>query len=199
MFSRGTREVNPIKGVVFVAAVAVVNPAMAMARDATGIYLTAEDYKNAWLTSESNCDSSGHKVELHDVLHKSFIHVTHDGVTRKYLKSEIYGSRTCEDGDYRFVGNREYQILEAGGVLLYSAYLHVGRRSVRRYFFSNGADGQVLRLTRDNLKRAFPDNHRFHDALDQTFKRDDDLIQFDDFHRQFKVNRLLSASLGTDE
>ncbi len=44
-----------------------------------------------------------------------------------------------------------------------------GRHTVRGYFFSAGAEGPVLTLTLENLKKTFPDNQRFHDALDAAF------------------------------
>ena len=95
--------------------------------------------------SESACQSTGHNIELHDVLNKPYIHVTHDGQTRQYAKSEIYGFRTCENRDYRFVGSR------------------------------------------------------FNDAPDQTFREDANLTQYDEFHKMFKVNRLLIAAAVTDQ
>jgi hypothetical protein len=49
-------------------------------------------------------------------------------------------------------------------------------------------------LTLDNLKQALPDNHRFHDSLDMTFGAGQSLAEYDEFHKMFKVNRLLIAS-----
>ncbi len=184
--------------------------ASAIVNDAAqGIYLTADDYQNGRLTSASDCKAIDHKIELHDLLNKPFIHVTHNGDTRQYAKGEIYGFRTCDGRDYRFVGTREYQILEAKGASIYSAQYQAGRegddlslnddrRPVYAYFFSVSAAGPVLPLTRANLKRAFANNHAFHDALDQTFRSDAELAQYDDFHKMFKVNRLLSASTSTN-
>jgi hypothetical protein len=188
-----------LKRATFIAVfVALAAPSVARATDVKGVYLTPEDYTQARLSSESDCGPDEHKVELHDWLHKSFIHVTHNGVVRRYEKDEIFGFRTCNGRDYRFVGNLEYEILEAQRLVLYSFEINARRRTVRRYFFSDGAGGMVTPLTRINLKRAFPDNHRFHDALDQTFRRDADLKQYDEFHGMFKVNRLLTASLVDD-
>jgi hypothetical protein len=177
--------------------------ATAEAKSATGIYVTAEDYKNGRLAGESDCDSPGHKVELHDILHKSFIDVTHGGETRRYEKSQIYGFRSCGGRDYRFVGNDEYQILESIDVSIYALDVPArnpkdtsrGLPTSRVYFFSVGAGGQALPLTLQNLKRALPNNHVFHDALDATFHTDDELAQFDTFHKMFKVNRLLIGSI----
>lgn len=188
-----------LKPVAFIAVlVGLTTQTVAHATDVKGVYLTSEDYAQARLSSESDCAPDEHKVELHDWLHKPFIHVTHNGVVRRYEKNEIFGFRTCKGQDYRFVGNLEYEILEAQRLVLYILEINARRRTVRRYFFSDGAGGTVTPLTRVNLKRAFPDNHRFHDALDQTFRRDADLKQYDEFHGMFKVNRLLTASLVDD-
>ena len=169
--------------------------ATAEAKSATGIYLTAEDYTKGRLASESDCDSAGHKVELHDLLGKPFIDVTHGGETRRYEKSEVYGFRSCGGREYRFVGKDEYEILESRDVSILSFEVRRGRYRSRRHFFSVAAGGPVLPLTLQNLKRAFPNNHAFHDALDATFHGDDQLAQFDTFHKMFKVNRLLAGSV----
>jgi len=192
-----------LKRIMLVAAFLAGSLPTAEAKSATGIYLTAEDYRNGRLTSESDCDSSGHKVELHDMLHKPFIHVTHEGATRRYEKSQIYGFRSCGSRDYRFVGNEEYEILESKDLSIYALEVPArnpkdtsrGLPTSRMYFFSVGAGKQVLPLTRRNLKQAFASNHAFHDTLDATFHTDDDLTQYDAFHKMFKVNRLLAASL----
>ena len=63
-----------------------------------------------------------------------------------------------------------------------------------KYFFSAGLEGQIEALTLENLKKAVPDNHKFHDSLDATFGAGQKLEEYDDFHKMFKVNRLLIAS-----
>jgi hypothetical protein len=97
--------------------------------------------------------------------------------------------------NYRLVGNDRYQLLEAKGVYIYSLDVLVRKgASEKTYFFSIGPNGDVMPLTILNLKKAFPDNHAFHDLLDMTFKHDSDLTKYDEFHKMFKVNRLLEAS-----
>src|SRR5215510_8648978 len=97
--------------------------------------------------------------------------------------------------NYRVVGHDRYQIIEAKTVYIYSLDVLVRKgASEKAYFFSVGPDGEVLPLTILNLKKAFPDNHTFHDLLDMSFKHDSDLTKYDDFHKMFKVNRLLEAS-----
>jgi hypothetical protein len=97
--------------------------------------------------------------------------------------------------NYRVVGNDRYQVIEAKTLYIYSLDVLVRKgTSEKAYFFSVGPNGDVLPLTILNLKKAFPDNHVFHDLLDMSFKYDSDLTRYDDFHKMFKVNRLLAAS-----
>ena len=171
----------------------------AAATRTSGIYLTAVDYQKAQLTSEGDCKSKAHSIELHDVLNKPYIDVTHEGDRHRYLKSELFGFRSCEGADYRFVGDKEYQILEAKTLYIYRTVRSETRgksiTNVAAYYFSVGGAGDVLALTALNLKQAFPANHKFHDSLDAAFPSGG-LEQYDDFHKMFKVNRLLEASEG---
>ena len=97
--------------------------------------------------------------------------------------------------NYRFVDNQRYQILEAKELYIYSADVIVRKGAAEKaYFFSVGPNGDILPLTLVNLKKAFPDNHKFHDSLDMAFKHDSDLRKYDDFHKMFKINRLLVGS-----
>jgi hypothetical protein len=164
----------------------------------SGVYLTAADYTASQLSFPGACGSGTHKLELHDILKKPYIDVTHDGGKRRYSKSEVFGFRACDGRDYRFAGNREYQILEAKEFYIYSREFSEshGRTSYtrREYYFSLGPDGQIEALTLSNLKQAVPDNHTFHDSLDATFGSGQDLAEYDQFHKMFKVNRLLIVS-----
>ena len=164
----------------------------------SGVYLTADDHKNGRLSFEGDCGSKGHKLELHDVLHKSYIHVTHETEKRRFAKNDLFGFRACDGHDYRFASNLEHQILETRELYIYAREVPVshGRRvhTVRGYFFSAGAEGSVLALTRENLKKAFPGNQRFHDALDAAFGAGQKLSEYDESQKMFKVNRLLIDS-----
>ena len=163
----------------------------------SGIYLSAADYKGRRLTAEGDCGSKGHKIELHDLLDKAYIHVTHGSETVRYEKSGVFGFRACDGRDYRFGSNLEYQIVAAQELYIYLREQWVGgknRHIVRTYYFSAGSDGRVLPLTIKNLKEAFPENYAFHDRLDQAFGRRRDIAQYDDDHKMFKVNRLLTMA-----
>jgi hypothetical protein len=164
----------------------------------SGIYLSAVDYQGSRLTAEGDCRAKAHRLELHDVFNKSYIHVTHGTEKTRYEKNDLFGFLACDGHDYRFASNLEYQILEAKDLYVYmrKSYLSVGksRHIVNVYYFSVGPTGRVLELTLQNLKEALPENHAFHDSLDQAFGTGQNLAEYDEYHGMFKVNRLLIAA-----
>ena len=164
----------------------------------SGVYLTGADYKDGRLSFEGDCKSKAHRLELHDVRNKPYIDVTHESEKHRYLKSDLFGFRACDGHDYRFSSKLEYQILEARDLYIYGRETSIphGRVSsvVMNYYFSVGPDGPILLLTREHLKQAFPENHRFHDLLDANFGSGEAIEEYDQFHKMFKVNRLLIAS-----
>ena len=108
----------------------------------------------------------------------------------------IWAPTVSADGrSFRTIGNQRYEILEARDLVIYSTDVIVRKGTLEKeYFFSVGLNGEVLPLTILNLKNAFPDNHAFHDSLDMMFKNDSQLTKYDNFHKMYKVNRLLVAS-----
>ena len=164
----------------------------------SGVYLTAADHTASQVSYQGVCGSGAHKLELHDVLNKPYVDVTHDHEKRRYPKTDLFGFRACDGRDYRFGGNLEYQILEAKALYIYARETSEARGKTfntrRDYYFSVGPEGKIMVLTLDNLKQALPDNHRFHDSLDMTFGAGQSLAEYDEFHNMFKVNRLLIAS-----
>ncbi len=168
----------------------------------SGVYLTAADYQNGRLGFEGDCASKAHKLEVHDVWNKPYIDVKHDSEKHRYSKSDVFGFRACDGRDYRFGSKLEYQILEPKELYIYGREISVSQgrtyRTVHEYYFSVGANGQIQSLAVGNLKQAFPQNHLFHDWLDATFGAGQDVAEYDEFHKMFKVNRLLIASRGQD-
>ncbi len=63
-----------------------------------------------------------------------------------------------------------------------------------KYFFTTSSSDVLQPLTLYNLKKAYPDNHPFHDALDANFKQDKELVAYDDFHKMYKIDHLLEMN-----
>lgn len=104
-------------------------------------------------------------------------------------KEKITSAKAANDKNYTALNAKE-------PIVIYK-YQHPGHspkeaeKYTPKYFFTTGTSDLLQDLTRSNLKKAFPANHPFHDALDATFKDDKELISYDDFHKMYKVNWLL--------
>jgi len=90
-----------------------------------------------------------------------------------------------------------YTVLNAGEAIVIYKYVHASHspkeaeKYAPRYFFTTANSDVLQPLTKDNLKAAFPANHKFHDALDAACKDDKDLYEYDSFHKTYKVNHVL--------
>ena len=164
----------------------------------SGVYLSAQDYQNHRLSFVGQCGSKDHGLELHDVLHKSYIHVKHDSKKKRFEKKDLFGFQACDGRDFRFVSNLEYQIMEANELYIYmhESWISHGRTSqtVQDYYFSVGASGPIQALTFRNLKAALPDNFRFLGLVASRIEDDRELAQYDKSKQTFAVNRLLLES-----
>jgi len=95
------------------------------------------------------------------------------------------------------VKSQSYTMLNKEGTVILYKYHHLAHspkeaeKYAPTYFFTTKSSDVLQPLTKDNLKKAFPENHPFHDALDATFNSDKDLDTYDSFHKMYKVNWLL--------
>jgi len=165
----------------------------------SGIYLSATDFEAGKLTYAINCKTEKHKIKLHEFLGKDYITVIHDKQPHDLKKKEIFGFKDCGGAIYRLGTDKHYQVMNpTEKILLYVIEFPGSKGQPKKdyYYFSASASGDIQELTLDNLKKAFPDNHKFHDALDAEFAAGSDLVLYDSFHKMYKVNRLYSNSLN---
>jgi len=90
-----------------------------------------------------------------------------------------------------------YTVINAGEAITIYKYAHkahspkTAEQYPIKYFFTTSASDVLQPLTKANLKKTFPENHPFHDALDANFKEDAELINYDGFHKMYKINWIL--------
>lgn len=170
-------------------------------KDSSGIYNTAADFQQGKLSYAINYKTEKHKINDYVLFNDAVIKVKHHDTTYTLEKSNTYGFRSTKGEDFRFIDNKEYKILNAGESLLIYVYQHPSHSPKEAgkygpmYYFSTDASAAPQALTKANLKAAFPDNHKFHDALDAQFKTDDELYAYDSFHKMYKVNRIYVTSI----
>lgn len=166
------------------------------------IYKNWQDYKSGLPAYTLNCHSSKEKIKLHHVFAKNYIDIIKDGVKKRLYKDSIFGYADCKQITYRFYKSydEEYRILENKGIVIYLSYVKVSpynAKSIRlapAYFFSAGLNTPVYPLTVLNLKKAFPDNVKFHDMLDVAFGDGTPVYSYDAEHKMYSINFLLNNS-----
>lgn len=164
----------------------------------SGVYLSASDFASGKLAYGINCSTEKHKIKHNEFLNQDYITVVHDKQTHKLQKKEIYGYKDCDNLTYRFAGNSQYVMLNpTEKILLYKHTIDASKNQkaeVHYYFSVSGAD-EMQTLILMNVKKAFPENHKLHDALDAEFTMDDELAGYDSFHKVYKVNRIYTSSM----
>jgi hypothetical protein len=94
-----------------------------------------------------------------------------------------------------------YKIMNPGQQITIYKYVHASHspketeKYAPKYFFATKSSDALQELTKENLKKAFPDSHPFHDALDANFKEDKDLINYDSFHKMYKLSHIYQTTI----
>lgn len=166
----------------------------------SGLYKSAADFRGHRLTLGVDCKTETHKLRLNEFSGKPYVTVKHGGEDYKMAKATLFGFRDCEGREYRFAAdNRHYPILNSGEeLLLYKMEQPpVGGKNAtqtrEQLFFSASAEAPLQPLTLLAVKKAFPDNHRFHNLLDAQILNGD-LTAYDQMHQMTKINWLLRQS-----
>lgn len=165
----------------------------------SGVYLTASDFESGKLTYGIDCAKEKHKIKLHEFLGKDYITVVHNQQSNNLKKNEIFGYKDCSGVVSRLGLDKHYEIVNpTEKILIYKIETPASKSQSKKtsYYFSATPGSDIQYLTLMNLKKAFPENHRFHDALDTEFKSDNDLTQYDSFHKVFKINRIFSNAIN---
>lgn len=94
-----------------------------------------------------------------------------------------------------------YTVLNPGEPITIYKYQHPSHspkeeeKYAPKYYFTTSNSNVLQELTKTNLKKAFPNEHPFHDALDAQFKEDKELIAYDDFHKMYKVVHIYASTV----
>jgi hypothetical protein len=141
-------------------------------KDSSGIYKTADDFKNRKLSYAINYQTEKHKIKGNMLFNNDEVKVKHGGTVYTLKKAKTFGYRDGKGKEFRFFDSKEYQVINLGEPIVMYVYQHPAHspKEVEKYrpmyFFSTDAAAKPQALTKANLKAAFLDNHEFHDALD---------------------------------
>jgi len=184
---------------ILIIAMSVLSASLFAQKDSSGIYRTSGDFQQGKLAYAINYKTQNHTINDNLFFNEAEVKVKHEGTSYTLKKSEIYGYRDTKGVDFRFVNNKSYKILNKGEFpVLYVFQSPKQAKGTTQYssdyFFSKDAASAPQSLTKENLKAAYSDNHKFHDAIDATFKDDKSLSDYDNFHKMYKVDHLLQMN-----
>ena len=166
----------------------------------SGVFKSFADFKTGKMEYGINCATEMHKIKLNDFWGKDYITVIHDGKPYDLKKAETWGFKLCDEKIVRFQGKEDFQVSEKALLWIYAKQtLQAGNpkntasKYITSYYFSKDGDGKILELTLNNVKAAFPENHKLHDALEMQFPASASISEFDNYHKKFKINHYLEA------
>jgi hypothetical protein len=159
----------------------------------SGLYLTAQDYTNKKLSYSNDNSYSRYKIKVMPFLNKDRVQVIQNGEKHNFFQFDLFGYRD-KNQDYWFFNDQQYKVVDNSFFYMYTRDVTVdeGKAHTKKtnYYFSKKADGNIMDLTLENLKEAFPNNHKFQDLLDAYFRYDDDLKWYDSFNKMYKVEHI---------
>lgn len=110
-----------------------------------------------------------------------------------HLKDQVQDCCEYRKKYSRYVDGRQYTLLNpCEEILLYKHEVKENKWATCSYYFSKDLEGPVLKLTRENLKLAYPDDIEFHKKLDELFSNDSQLSRFDGLYNMYLVNWLFA-------
>ena len=165
-----------------------------------GLYLTTSDYLNHKLSYTTDpAHPDGTKIFAHQFLEGKTVSVVSNGQKQILEKNKIFGYRDSNGDDFRFYGNKAYQIIDSTGFFIYRADKLMqqgkGYKPIKVYYFSTKADSEMLPLTLENIAITFRENKKFRLMVDAEFKSDFSLAAFDNISKAFKIKELYTESL----
>ena len=123
--------------------------------------------------------------------------------TQKAAAVQLQHITPAADGhkQTRVFNHHSYEVIDTALFFIYHGYKTIekipnkGVMTVDQYYFSKTASGEIVELSIVNLEKAFPENYRFHYALEEEFTSDKSLMAYDNYLKEYKVKYLFSASL----
>ncbi|MBC7410843.1 MAG: hypothetical protein H7331_00120 [Bacteroidia bacterium] len=156
-----------------------------------GIYVTAADYSLGKLSYQSTHNKFC-KLRVHELTRTATIKLISKDTAITLLKNNVFGYRDNQKINYRFYNNKSYEMVSnSKSIMLYKTTLLTGNKgaeTIDKFFFSITTNSPLYALTIQNLKNEFANNTSFIAALDLYFKTNNELLNYDTFHKQYTLH-----------
>ena len=159
-----------------------------------GIYLTSEDFLNHKVTLASKYT----RIKLHEIVNKELVVIKTKDTTYTFFKDSIFGYQDNEGNSFRFYNGNIYPIVNpTETILIYKVSdgpVQKGQPKTYTHFFSKDARSKIFPLTMNCILTEFNNNKPFTNTLEIHFNNKNNLLEYDDTHHLFKINRLLELT-----
>jgi hypothetical protein len=166
-----------------------------------GLYKNEDDFSVHKLSYEMDCGSKENTIKANNFFESPVVTIQTN--QKKYVvsKKDFFGYRDCKGKDYRFYKNQLFEIVDT---VAFNVYRHTaleaaaggkGYKTVTRYYFSKKRDDLIEVLTVKNIEEAFPQNIRFHYAVERYTGNDMGLMDYDPYLKSYKLKYLFLESL----
>lgn len=159
-----------------------------------GIYLTSEDF----LSNKVTLASKHTRIKLHEIVNKELVLIKTKDSAYSYLKDSIFGYQDNEGNSFRFYNGKIYPIVNPfETILIYKVSdgpAQKGQTRLYSYFFSKDAHSKIYPLKMNFILDEFNNNKPFTNTLETHFNNTSNLLEYDDVHHVFKINRLLQIT-----
>lgn len=167
--------------------------------DSSGVFLNMTDFQKRRLTYGCDCKKEKHSIKVGSLFNNHEITITIDGKKTKLKKKELFGYRDCDKKSFRFYNDKEYRVISMLKIYMYFTESEFGTGKSAtiedRFYFSVSLDSEIIPLTTEHLKEAYPDNTKFHDLLDSSFRSEEELSTFDKYLKKYKLVSIFEESI----
>lgn len=159
-----------------------------------GIYLNSEDFLSHKITLASKYT----RIKLNESVNKEKVVIKTKDSTYTYFKDSIFGYQDKEGNSFRFYNGKIYSIINPyETILIYKVSdgpVQKGQTKMYSYFFSKDAHSKIYPLKMNYILDEFNNNKPFTNTLETHFNNTSNLLEYDDVHNVFKINRLLQIT-----
>lgn len=156
-----------------------------------GIYLSSEDF----LSHNVTFASKHTRIKLNEIVNKEVVVIKTKDSTYTYFKDSIFGYQDNEGNSFRFYNGKTYPIINpTETILIYKVSngpVQKGQTKLYSYFFSKDAHSKICPLQMNYILDEFNDNKAFTNTIETHFNNTDNLLEYDETHHIYKINRLL--------
>ncbi len=163
------------------------------AQQVIGLYVSVTDFEQNTLSYTEHF-----QIRVRSAWPDKHIKVKQQKAIHYLDKDSVYGYETKSGEVFRFQEGNAYQLLNKGeSISLYRIQIsNAGKYEAARFafFFSKTSRDTIRPLSLRNLLSEFAGQTRFTELIELKFNTDEDLLDYDFVHQQWKLNRLLDLS-----